>query len=157
LGALDKLVAELEKLQAQLDTYEILIEYSLWALDKTCEMLPENICIPSVVIAGFGVGGCFFNILKPICNVAAMAVNMANEVIHLALEHSIAILSIFVAEEDPFDYPEATYADMTAFNEWTAEALNSINDVMQVQHNSMRQHLQDRHFSMESSVFIKLL
>ena len=75
----------------------------------------------------------------------------------MALEHSIAILSIFVAEEDPFDYPEATYADMTAFNEWTAEALNSINDVMQVQHNSMRQHLQDRHFSMERSVFIKLL
>ena len=136
---------ELKKLQAELDTYKTIIEYALSALNKTCEMLPENFCVPIVL----GVGGCVYNFLKPICTLVAMAVETAHHVVNLALEVSIATLSISVAEEDPFDYPEATYTDMTAFNEWTTEALSSINDVMQVQHTSMRQHLQDRHFSME--------
>jgi hypothetical protein len=154
LDFLSEMLVTLQNLQSKYDDFETVMKYVQWAQDKGCEMLPDDICIP--VIMGFG--GCFPNIFKVICYAVAVVVNLMYKGVTLLLSNAVGILKAFVAkqEQDLFDYPEAIYTDMTAFNKWTAEALISINDVMQVQHTSMRQHLQDRHFSMERSVLVNL-
>jgi hypothetical protein len=111
-----------------------------------CESLPFQICIP--------IFGCITNYFRTICFVLLNCLIALQKVIQVASFIALKVITgqCTKARQNLFDhsiYSMATYDDMTAFNKWTAEALKGINDVIQVQHTSMRQHLQDRHFAME--------
>ena len=48
-----------------------------------------------------------------------------------------------------YEYSKATHQDVKALTKWQYESLLKINNVIEMQHTSMREHLQERHFVME--------
>jgi hypothetical protein len=135
-------------LQVSVFSFESAASFMADYIDNSCDAVPENLCFWGICVTNFSKALCYFarafviviqHVVRLGLAIALQSVNRNYEIATLGPDRA-AIAA---------DWTEAIYKDMTAFNEWNYEALTSINDVIQVQHTSMRQHLQDRHFAME--------
>lgn len=101
---------------------------------------------------------CAPNFLKIACNMKKLAVRGVMYV--TLLGNSIALevvdrdyqLSTLSPNDAVYamEFTKATYKDMDIFKTWSYDSLVKINTNMENQHTSMRKHLQDRHFAMET-------
>merc|ERR1712238_7912 len=119
--------------------------------EKLCNVGPENLCAGII---------CLTNPGKIHCSAWQVINLLVGHPIKLALQISLeAVTREFeLATLGPdqaiygYEYSKATYQDVKALTKWQYESLLKINTVIEVQHSSMREHLQERHFAMEQNI-----
>jgi len=140
-----------------LDLQDAVLAFESWAAylnDKTnlkCDMVPENFCAGPI---------CVFNPGKGICFIMALVTMVIQHIVALALQITLQCVNrdfeISTLGPDQaiygYEYSKATYQDVKALTKWQYESLLKINNVIEVQHTSMREHLQERHLAMEQNI-----
>ena len=117
-------------------------------MGKVCDTQVENVCAGIVCITNQG---------NVVCNVYEVVNLLIVHIIKLTLQISLEAVThefeIGTLGPDQaiygYEYSKATYQNIKTLNKWQYESLLKINKVIEVQHTSMREHLQERHFAME--------
>ena len=136
-----------------LDLQDAVLAFESWAaylndkINLQCDMVPENFCA----------GLCVFNPGKQVCAILALVTMVIQHIVALALQITLQCVNrdfeISTLGPDQaiygYEYSKATYQDVKALTKWQYESLLKINNVIEVQHTSMREHLQERHLAME--------
>ena len=114
---------------------------------SVCDAMPGQLCAFA----------CVTNPVKPVCYIVAIVTFILEHIILLGLQiafqavnqdYEIQTLGPNEAKY-AYEYSKATYDGLKEMNKWNYDTLLNINDVIQMQHTSMRQHLQERHLAME--------
>jgi len=142
-----KLQKELSNLKQALFAFKSATAFANDYINLGCNMIPENFC------AGF----CVYNPGEGICFIMALVTMVIQHVVVLALQITFDMVNRDIGSRTlgvnqaiyGYEYSKATYQNVKALKKWQFESLSKINKVIEVQHTSMREHLQERHFVME--------
>merc|ERR1712238_11937 len=119
--------------------------------EKLCNVGPENVCAG---IFCFPNPGTLFCEILQVINL--LIVNPIKLALQISLEAVTREFELGTLGPDQaiygYEYSKATYQDVKALTKWQYESLLKINTVIEVQHSSMRAHLQERHFAMEQNI-----
>jgi len=145
-----KLQKELSNLKQALSAFKSATAFANDYINLGCNMIPESFC------AGF----CVTNPGKGICFGMALVTMVYQHIYVLALQITYDVVNRDIGSRTlkatqaiyGYEYSKATYQNVKALKKWQYESLSKINKVIEVQHTSMREHLQERHFAMEQNI-----